>query len=88
MLREGGMVGRGKKCLQFVHQFGFLSEKELVSVPRNLLLLLLFPKKNTKFFQANSNGLKSGWFWNQSLDEHIREVSSDLHFHTRLYKNS
>lgn len=68
---EGGRIGRGKKCLQFVHNFDLLSEKELVSVARNLILLLLSPKENTKFFQANSNGLKSGWFWNQSLNEHI-----------------
>lgn len=81
MPREGGMLGRGKKCIQFFHHFDLLSEKELVSVPRNLFLLLLSPKENTKFFQANSNGLKSGWCWNQSSDEHIR-VSSDLHFHT------
>lgn len=58
MLREGGMTGRGKKCLQFVHQFDLLSEKELVSVPRNLLLLLLSPKENTKFF----NPTQASWF--------------------------
>lgn len=81
MPREDGMIGRSKKCLQFVRHFDLLSEKELVSVPRNLFLLLLSPKENTRFFQANSNGLKSGWFWNQTLDEHIRGVSSDLHFH-------
>lgn len=83
------MVGRGKKMLTVCSSVWFsVRERASVSVPRNLLLLLLSPKKNTKFFQVNSNRLKSGWFWNQSLDEHIRGVSSDLHFHTRLYKNS
>lgn len=40
------------------HQFDLLSEKELVSVPRNLLLLLLSPKENIKFSQPT----QTGWF--------------------------
>lgn len=53
---EGGMIGRGKKCLQFVHQFDLLSEKELVSVARNLLCYFFLQRKIPNFFKTTQMG--------------------------------